>query len=217
MDELNLQIMYQRTEWHRQGGPPVINSQPRRLLTWILCSFLYKKHFLSREGKGRETNIYLGLTARCARGVHILDVFQPQCKPGVHDSLHCIQIRKAQPGKREPRYTNYIMYIHLTNINLLSPPGARRILNNLSLLKTKIRNLTHMTQRYEDFRKYKTPISVPQLRHQGLAIMPRIYKNELVVQNPYLCMKSIQDYALCVRATTSNMQQFNLNLNQLSQ
>lgn len=46
-----------------------------------------------------------------------------------------------------------------------------------------------MTQRYEDFRKYETPIPVCQLHHQGPVIMPRIYKGEPVVQNSYLCVK----------------------------
>ena len=47
-----------------------------------------------------------------------------------------------------------------------------------------------MTQRYEDFRKNETPIPVCQLHHQGLVIMPRIYKDEPVVQNSYLHVKS---------------------------
>ena len=47
-----------------------------------------------------------------------------------------------------------------------------------------------MTQRYEDFRKDETPIPVCPLHHQGLVIMPRIYKDEPVVQNSYLRVKS---------------------------
>ena len=101
-------------KWMAQARRPCSDTQPHRVLSWILCSSL---HFLSRGGE--EMNIYLGLTTCCARGNHLLDAFPPQCESVVYDALHCIQRRKVQPGKSELRYTNYIMYIHSKNIHWL--------------------------------------------------------------------------------------------------
>lgn len=81
-----------------------------------------------------------------ARSVHIVDFFKLQCNPVVYDCLHW----KAQTGKGEPTYTNYIMYIYSIDIDWLNPSGVKRIKNILSLLKTKMTNLIHMIQRYED-------------------------------------------------------------------
>lgn len=50
---------------------------------------------ISLKDKGGEANINLGLTVCCARGIHILAVFKPPCKPVAYDSLHW----KAQTGK----------------------------------------------------------------------------------------------------------------------
>lgn len=69
------------------------------------------------------------------------------------------------------------MYILSTDIDWLNPSGVKRIKNIPSLLKTKMTNLIHMIQRYEDYGKSKIPILVHQLQqHQGLFIMHRMYK-----------------------------------------
>lgn len=63
----------------------------------------------------------------CAQGSHIPDAFKPQCKFVVYDPFHCVQIRKAQPGKGELAYTNYITCIHSKNINWLIKSSRVRI------------------------------------------------------------------------------------------
>ena len=104
-------------KWMAQARRPCCDSQPHRVLPWVLCSSL---HFLL--GEGRETNMYLVLTTCCARGNRLLDAFPPQGESVVYDALLCIRRRKVQPGKSGLRHTNYIMYIHSTNIHWLIKP-----------------------------------------------------------------------------------------------
>lgn len=111
MDELNSQVVNQRNEWHRQGDPAVTVSHTGYFHGCYVLPYTFS------QGEGRETNMYLVLTTCCARGNHLLDAFPPQCESVVYDALLCIQRRKVQPGKSGLRHTNYIMYIHSTNIH----------------------------------------------------------------------------------------------------